>query len=118
MSPVGGDQLTVALNPSKLCTVVGRGTDLGAGGLKMRQINNTMHSTTQQHEKPAKIHQESGEIRVKGKKKKNNKKGKERKTIGRVHLVKKWIPSVLIGPVNQSSPLAYIPFMRAVTFLH
>ena len=31
MSPVGGNQLTLALKPSKLCTEVGGGTDLGTG---------------------------------------------------------------------------------------
>lgn len=30
MSPVGGDQLTCALKPSKLCTAVGGGTEFGA----------------------------------------------------------------------------------------
>lgn len=30
MSPAGGDQRTSALKPSKLCTEVGGGTELGA----------------------------------------------------------------------------------------
>lgn len=38
---MGGDQLTAALNPSKLCTAVGRGTDLGAVALNIRQIEHT-----------------------------------------------------------------------------
>ena len=39
MPPVGGDQLTMALNPSKRCTVVRRGPDLGARRLNNTQLN-------------------------------------------------------------------------------
>lgn len=54
MSPVGGDQLTMALNPSKLCTVVGRGTDLGTRGLNIKQINNTRRNKSQSKKKEEK----------------------------------------------------------------
>lgn len=105
MSPVGGDQLTAALNPSKLCTAVGRGTDLGAVALNIRQIEHTEPNNSV--DKSTKIRKVR---RNKSQRNDNNKKveggRKESKTIGRVHLVKKWIPSVLIGPVNQTSALA------------
>lgn len=41
MSPLGGDQLTAALNPSKICTMVGLRTDLGASEINIRQIETT-----------------------------------------------------------------------------
>lgn len=78
MSPLGGDQLTVALNPSKICTTVGLGTDLGASERNIRQIETTEpNNSMKKHEKHVKL----GGIKVKGnitiKKRKKGKKAKQ-----------------------------------------
>lgn len=104
MSPVGGDQLTVALNPSRLCTVVGRGTDLGTRGLKIRQINNTMHYTTAC--KTSQKYIKLGEIRVKGKKKKNSKKRKRKQNNRSSTFGKKMDPLCFNRPSKSKLPIS------------
>lgn len=69
MSPLGIDQITVALNPSKICTTVGLGTDLGASELNIRQTETTEPNNSMK--KILKIHKVR---RDKSQRKDNNKK--------------------------------------------